>query len=227
MKYYNMKETTLPDLRRAKLFTPVTVCYLIITILLMLFSDFAAKIAPSIIISGDGIMDGKLWTPLTFTFFGGGRCCVLIFVWNTVVFYVLGSYVERQWKSLPFLLYLVVISVLCGITWVLLTSILGHSDAVLFGTQSLGYSLMVVFGLLRRDAYVMIPGGSMKMLHFMLGLLVISGLLCLAAPLYLISLSGALWGYLYMRVQKKIASRRAAPPHFSSKPRGDKFVDLD
>ena len=225
MRLYNTTEVTVPNIRRVKLFMPVTISYLVLCVLFMIFSDFTNKFIPYMVLSFDNITDGRIWTLFTYTFVGG--CCIFPFVFNLVVFFLLGSYIESQWKSLPFLLFIIIISVLSGIVWIMLTPIFRSSEAPEFGTPCIGYAMMVVYGLMRRDKLVMIPGGAMNLLHFMLGLLVISALLTITIPLYLITFCGALWGYLYMVVLKKISIKRANATFSAPQGRGNRFVDID
>lgn len=149
------------------------------------------------------------------------------FVLSTIVIFLLGSYIEGQWKSLPFLLFIFTISVLSGIVWIILTPIFGKSGTPEFGTYCIGYAMMVVYGLMRRNLLAMIPGGTVNMLHFMLGLLAISALMTISIPLYLITFCGAGWGYLYLVMLKKISVKRASTPVIHTQSRGNKFVDLD
>ncbi len=219
MQGYNSMIMPPSNFGRAKLFTPVVTGYLIVSLLLSLLPN-----AISFTLSANRFMHGQLWTLLTFTFVNDG---IVQFVFNAVVVVLLGSFIEKQWKSLPFLLFLGIVSVLSGILWIVITPLAGASEMVAAGSNCLCFAMMIVFGILRRNSYMPFPTGNISILNAMILFLVISALLNLRQPTNLIMLSGALWGLLYMVGLKKLSSKKADTSNYSNKPERKGFVDLD
>jgi uncharacterized membrane protein len=90
--------------------------------------------------------------------------------------------------------------------------------------------MIIAYGFIRRKSLMMLPGTTIKMnvMQVMIICLVISALLQITYPLFLVTFSGAIWGYLYMLVWKKSQNKRVG----YVKPREQKkqyngFVDID
>lgn len=207
------------------LFTPVVTIYLIAAGLLSLICN--TESASHLVLSADNIQSLKIWTLLTYTFF---HCGFLQYGINVVIFLLIGHYVEKEMGKAPFCLFLAVVSILSGLAWVIVSAAIGHPEAIMLGANCLCYAMIIAYGFIRRKSLMMMPGTTVKMnvMQVMIICLVISALLQINYPLFLVMFSGAIWGYLYMLMWKKFHNKRVG----YVKPKEQKkqyngFIDID
>jgi len=168
------------------------------------------------------VLHGKIWQLVTYPFLNGpvGLIC------NGMVILFFGSAVEREWRTASFLLLWLVVTVTCGLLWILLNLLMGYSMAGA-GAGVGGYGLIATFGLLFRGQRFFAFFGTIEAQHIAIGLIAIGVILSLPMPITLVWVAGALVAYVYVKARWSL---RAHPSVRSSLQRSGgkgQFVDID
>jgi membrane associated rhomboid family serine protease len=207
-----------------KLFTPaVTVIIVLMIIGYALFSYARDFVVVHLALSGTGVIHGKIWQFLTYSFFNDGSLCL---VFNAILLLFVGSSIEREWRTGPFVIFLLVVSVTCGLLWVIVNLAFGKNYAGL-GMSACGYGLIAAFGMLfyRRLVFTVLWTVEAQYVSwFLIGVGIVLGI---PQPITWIWVSGAAVGYAYIKLRQQQNFGRAKSRRTGSRDRGGDFVDID
>jgi membrane associated rhomboid family serine protease len=168
------------------------------------------------------VLHGKIWQLVTYPFLNGaiGLIC------NGMVILFFGSAIEREWRTASFLLLWLVVTVTCGLLWILLNLLMGYSMAGA-GAGVGGYGLIAVFGLLFRGQRFFAFFGTIEAQHIAIGLIAIGVILSLRMPITLVWVAGALVAYVYVKVSWSLKARPSVRPGLQRSGGKGQFVDID
>ncbi|MBN2455334.1 MAG: rhomboid family intramembrane serine protease [Sedimentisphaerales bacterium] len=207
-----------------KIFTPAVTSILVLSIigliLSMLMPDFIIKFFA---LSAQGLLHGKVWQLVTYVFVNG-MPINLIFSGLMILF--IGSAIERQWRTASFLMLWLVISVICGLLWVLVSLILG-ANYIGMGAGACTYGLLATFGILNRGKRVLIFMATLEAQYLVIIFIAIGIVLNIMQPIGLIWISGALVAYLYIKLRWRMTERSASRHSQSASGQTGRFVDID
>ncbi len=207
-----------------KLFTPV------VTVLIALYVlGFALTIMAQEFVGAWLLLDpylavrGRVWQLVTYPFFTGSPLQILL---DGIVVLVLGSAVEREWRSRSFLGLWFVVTILCALLWVMVCLITG-TRALLGGMGSGAFGLVGAFGLLfrgRRFLWFLVAMESQTLAYLLIGIGVV---FCIPSPINLVLVLGAPIAYGYVQLIWWLGARQESPATSGSDYRPGGFVDLD
>ncbi len=172
-------------------------------------------------ISTDGLLHGRLWQLFSYGWVHSLQGLLM----SALVLLFLGTSVEREWKTGPFLLLWATVTGICGILWCVVTSVLGM-PAIGTGGMAFTFGLLTVYGYLFRRRKVQLFMWPMESQHMVLLFLAIGVLMSLRQPLSLVWVAGAGVGWLYVKLLQARQDRQATPQESPEEPRKG-FVDLD
>ncbi|MHC4741675.1 MAG: rhomboid family intramembrane serine protease [Planctomycetota bacterium] len=208
-----------------KLFTPaVTVIIILMIVGYALFYYAQGFVLNHLTLSRDGIFSGKIWQLITYSFVNG---CGRDLVFNGLVILFVGSMIEREWSTGAFLLFMLVVSVVCGVLWVIINSIAGVNYGGL-GTGACGYGLIAAFGVLCYRRLIFTILWTVEAQYLAWFLIAVGIVLGIPRPRTWIWVSGAAVGYVYIKLRLRqttgpvVRKRRGG-----GKARGGGFVDID
>jgi len=208
----------------SRIFTPAVSGILVLSVVGFLVYRFAPSFALGTLgLSAGGILRGRLWQFLTYPFLYGSLASL---VFSGLVILFVGSAIERQWRAASLLGLWLVVSLSCGILWVLVNLLTGGS-AVGTGAAACSYGFIAAMGLLYRGARLFVFFATVEAQYLALGLILVNVLLNLANPMMLIWIAGAPVAYLYVRSKwRHLRGRpgRMGPSGQSSRTR---MVELD
>ncbi len=207
----------------SKLFTPAVT----IIIILMITGFVIATYAPGLVgeylaLSSNGVFSGKVWQFITYPFIN--RCPQDIIFSGLIILFI-GSSLERQWYTKSFVALWFVITLGCGLLWVIVSMMFG-GNLLGIGTAGCGYGFLAAYAILNRGRkvfmlFVTIEAHYLAMIFIGIGLVI-----SIAAPLNLIWVSGA--GIVYFYVKYRLQTRyRTVNRNLSKKKNADGFVDVD
>jgi membrane associated rhomboid family serine protease len=176
-------------------------------------------VLPLLALSPSAVLHGQIWQLATYPFVSG--TCGLL--WNGLIVLFVGSAIERQWRAASFLSLWLVVSVVCGILWVLIGLILRQPSPG-SGAYACCYGLIGTMGLLFRGTRYWVLFTTVEAQHLAIGLIVIGLIFSIPAPLSLIWVIGAGVAYAYVKIRLNAASRPVS--RRASAARGS-FVDVD
>jgi membrane associated rhomboid family serine protease len=136
----------------------------------------------------------------------------------------MGSAVERQWRTLPFLGLWAVVSLGVGLCWALVSSLVAGGTP-LAGAGGLVFGLVAAMGVLYRGRRVMFFMATVEMQVLALIVIGIGLLMCIMNPLNLILVLGAPLAYGYVQGIRGIQRRGSDNPGGDFRP--GSFVDID
>ena len=168
------------------------------------------------------VLHGKIWQLVTYPFLNGpvGLIC------NGMVILFFGSAVEREWRTASFLLLWLVVTVTCGLLWILLNLLMGYSMAGA-GAGVGGYGLIATFGLLFRGQRFFAFFGTIEAQHIAIGLIAIGVILSLPMPITLVWVAGALVAYVYVKARWSLRARPSVRSSLQRSGGKGQFVDID
>ena len=109
-----------------KLFTPAVTVILIAMIVSLLLSKFAGGLVVDLFgLSRQGITRGMIWQIVTYSLVNPDP---IQLVFNGLAVLFLGSMIERQWRTMSFVLLWIVVSGICGLFWILLTTLMNFTS---------------------------------------------------------------------------------------------------
>ncbi len=205
-----------------RLFTPAVTAVIVLMVtgfaLLSHAPNFTVK---WLALSADGVLQGRVWQLLTYTFVSNPGPLVF----NALLVLFVGSSVEREWGTGQFALLWLVVAVTCGAVWMIVDLLVEGS---LVGTDASAccFGLIAVFGILFRGRYFLAMFWTIKAQHISWGLIAIGLVLGIQNLITWIWVGGAAVGYAYASFRAIIASSGTAGP-VSSDGRGGGFVDID
>ena len=221
---YTTGQTQMTFPSPTKLFTPGVTAIIVLLIAGMLLSMFAPGFTASFLaISAQNVLHGRIWQLVTYPF-ASGSPMNLIFGGLMVLF--AGSAVEREWRTNSFILLWLVVSVGCGLLWVIVNLLVGR-DFIGMGASGCTYGLIATMGLLFRGRRFFMLIATIGVRFLVLILIAIGILMNIAMPINLVWVSGALVAYIYIKLRWRMASQshRSIPSVERRRP-GD-FVDVD
>jgi membrane associated rhomboid family serine protease len=208
----------------AKLFTPAVTAILILLIVGILLSVFAPGFTIRVFAVGaQNVLHGRIWQLVSYPFVSNSPIN-LIFSGLVVLF--VGSMIERQWRTISFILLWLVITVGCGLLWVVVNLLTGN-NFVGMGASSCIYGLITTMGLLFRDRRFYVFSTAVKLRYLVLILIATGILMNMATPMNLIWIFGALIAYLYVKLCFKMVSKGGRVINPLEQKRGSGFVDVD
>lgn len=207
-----------------KLFTPAVTTIIVLMIIGYTLISYAGDfVINHLALSGAGVIHGKIWQLLTYPFFEG---CSRNLIFNGFLLLFVGSSIEREWHTGPFILFLLVVSVTCGVLWVIVDLLLPRIYIGL-GMSACGYGLIAAFGVLfyRRLVFTILWTVEAQYLAWLLiGIGIVLGI---PQPITWIWVSGAAVGYAYIKLRQQQNVGRAKIRHSAGRDRGGDFVDID
>jgi membrane associated rhomboid family serine protease len=205
-----------------KLFTPAVTCILILLVAGFALLSYASDwVINYFALSAGGILQGRIWQLVTYPFFD---TCGWTLVFDGLLVLFIGSAVEREWRTGAFVLLWLVVSVVCGLVWIIVNAILGR-NFIGMGSASCAYGLIAVFGLLYRRKRFLALFWAVEAQHIAWALIVIGIVLRIPMPITWIWVTGALVAYLYVKLRWRISNAAKAAPSRNYKPQS--FVDID
>ena len=210
----------------SKIFTPfVTTALVLMIIGYALFHYATVFTQDQLCLRTSAILRFKIWQFLTYPFING---CPRSMIFNCFVVLFIGSSIEREWKTVSLVMLWLVVSVVCGLIWVLVKLIFPHNFIGL-GTDSCAYGMIAAFGILyrkKRFIFFFWPAEAQVIALLVIGIGVVIGI---GQPLSWIWVMGALVSYLYIKfiwqwiINSPTKVRRSEDEHT----RGSGFIDLD
>lgn len=221
---YTTGQTQMTFPSPTKLFTPGVTAIIVLLIAGMLLSMFAPGFRTSFLaISAQNVLHGRIWQLVTYPFVSGSLMN-LIFSGLMVLF--LGSAIEREWRTASFVLLWLVISVGCGLLWVIVNLLVGR-DFIGMGASGCTYGLIATLGLLFRGRRFSIFFATIEARYMVLIMIAIGILMNIATPINLIWVSGALVAYAYIKLRWRMASQSHRSIASVEQRRSGSFVDVD
>ncbi len=215
-------QLALPSPR--KLFTPAVTAIIVLMIIGYALISYAGDFVLNYLaLSGNAVIRGKIWQLLTYPFFEG---CSRNLIFNGFLLLFVGSAIEREWRTGPFVLFLFVVSVTCAVLWVIVSLVLARNYIGL-GMSACGYGLIAAFGVLfyRRLVFTILWTVEAQYLAWLLiGIGIVLGI---PQPITWIWVSGAAVGYAYIKLRQQQNAGRAKIRHTAGRDRGGNFVDID
>ena len=206
----------------SKLFTPAVTSILVIMVISLVLSAFSGfPVGDLFGLSRQGLMRGMVWQLVTYSLVNANP---MQLVFNGLAVLFLGSMIERQWRTMSFLFLWLVVSVVCGLAWLLLNTLMG-SDTIAAGANACVYGMLGTFGILFRRRRFFMFFATLETKYLIWILIAIGVLMALSQPLMLIWILGAPVGYGYTKLMWKIGSNRAQT--VSEKTQTSRFADLD
>lgn len=221
---YTTGQTQISFPSPTKLFTPGVTAIIILLITGMLLSLFAGDFTMSFFaLSARNILHGRIWQLVTYPF-ASGFFVNLIFSGLMVLF--LGSAIEREWRTASFVLLWLVISVGCGLLWVIVNLLTGN-NFIGMGASGCTYGLIATMGLLFRGRRFSMFFVTVDSRYLVLILIAIGILMNIATPINLVWVSGALIAFAYIKLRWRMASQSHRRIPSVEQRRPSDFVDID
>ena len=206
----------------SKLFTPAVTVILVLMVISLVLSLFPViPVGDLFGLSRQGLMRGMVWQLVTYTVVNPSPM-QLVFSGLAVLF--LGSTIERQWRTLSFVFLWLVVSLVCGLAWILLDTMLG-SNAIAVGANACVYGMLGTFGVLFRRRRFFMFFATIETKYLIWIFIAIGILMALSQPISLVWILGAPVGYGYTKLIWKIRSERAVTVNDNTQT--SRFADLD
>jgi membrane associated rhomboid family serine protease len=172
-----------------------------------------------------GVLHGKIWQLVTYPFLNGPWGLL----WNGLLVLFVGSAIEREWRTASFLRLWLIVSVSCGILWILV-SLLMNMSVTGCGAGACSYGIIAVMGVLFRRRRFIFFFATLEAQHIAIILIAIGIILSLPvppAPIALVWVAGALVGYAYVKAGWSLRARPSARPRPGRSGGKGQFVDID
>jgi membrane associated rhomboid family serine protease len=208
----------------SKIFTPAVTVILVVMVGSFLFS---ALVNSSIInllgLSRAGLKSMMVWQLATYSIVTNNP---MQLVFNGLAVLFLGSTIERQWRTLSFVILWLVVSVTCGIIWILVNYMFGlDPNNIAVGATPCVYGMLGTFGLLFRGRRFFMMFATIEAKYLVYIMIAIGILMAVMRPLNLVWILGAPVAYLYTKMMWKMRGRMAASEIQNTEK--SRFVDLD
>ena len=221
---YTTEQTQINFPSPTKLFTPAITTIIMLMIIGFALVNYATEfILNNFALIAGYFLHGKIWEIITYSFING---CPWNLIINGMVILFIGSTIEREWGTRSFVLLWLVVAIVCGIIWIIVSLIAGRPFAGI-GSESCVYGIIATFGILYRGTRMWFYFFTVEAQNLALILIGIGIVLSIIQPLNLIWVFGALAAYIYVKLRWRMASpgRRSTP---SAQHRvSDGFVDID
>jgi len=206
----------------SRLFTPGATVILALSVAGFLLFAFAPGAAAGILgLSAGGVLRGRVWQLLTYPFVNNSATNL---VFGGLMILFVGSAVEREWRTASFLWLWAVVSVGCGVLWVVVSVLIG-GNPVGMGSTACSYGLIATMGLLYRGRRFLVLFATVEAQYLVIGLIVIGIILNLGSPMTLIWIAGAPVAYLYVKAKWRYTAAKPVGPG----PQGGsgRFIEID
>jgi len=206
----------------SRLFTPAVTAILIIMVTSLVLSLLSILPVSELFgLSRQGLTRGMVWQLVTYTLMNPDP---MQLVFNGLAVLFLGSMIERQWRTMSFVFLWLVVSVVCGLAWIMLDTFMS-TGGIAVGANACIYGMLGTFGVLFRKRRFFMFFATLETKHLVWIFLAIGVLLSLSQPFMLIWILGAPVGYGYTKLMWKINSERAAS--MNNTKQTSRFADLD
>jgi len=212
-------EFVIPRLRA--FFTPAVTAILILIVIGFAFISYAKDFTANYLaLSAGGVLSGKIWQLVTYSFIETGGLPMLF---DGLLLLFVGSLIERELKTGGFVLLWLVVSIFCGLLWVIVSRLAGANYFGL-GTSPCVYGLIAAFGVIFRTRMFLAFFWMVQARYISWALIVVGIILSIPQPIMWIWVSGALVGYLYIKLWKRIEKASVNTGVQSGR---RSFVDID
>ena len=207
-----------------KLFTPA-----ITTIIVLMIAGFALIHHASgftldyLVLIARNVLRGRVWQLITYSFING---CPWNLVFNGLVVLFMGSAIEREWGTKSFILLWLVVAVVCGVIWMMISLVAGRNFAGV-GTEACVYGIISTFGILYRGTRFWFFFFTVEAQYLALIFIGIGIVLSIAQPISLVWVLGALVAYVYIKLRWRMASQSQRSIPSVEQRRSSDFVDVD
>lgn len=140
-------------------------------------------------------------------------------IWTALMLLFMGSRMEGEWGTARFAVFCIVCTAAAGVVRMLPAP----GNAVLHGSLGFLCALLGAYAWMFRHQRAWVLFTSVRMPHFVIGLLVILALMNIRSPENMLWLSGAVFGFLYARIALQL--QRRAPQTRTPEP--DRFSRID
>jgi membrane associated rhomboid family serine protease len=215
-------QLALPSPR--KILTPVVT----VSILLMIAGYALAKHAPVftagwLALNPQTFWPFRIWQLLTYSFI---NTCGWNLIFDGLIVLFIGSAIEREWRSGSFLLFFLVVSILCGLVWLIVNRIGGWAY-IGIGTEAYAYGMIAAFGLLFRRQKFLVFFWALEGQHLAILLVAMGLVIAIAQPILWVWVGGAAVGYAYVKLLWHRASGAARSRSRPMQRKPGSFVDID
>jgi membrane associated rhomboid family serine protease len=219
----DMREVRFAFPTPEKLFTPgVTIIVALLVAGFLGLSLSREGVFRALALSPWGVLHGKVWQLVTYPFLNG----TIGLLFNGLLILFVGSAIEREWRTASFLWLWFIVSVVCGILWILV-SLLMNVSVTGSGAGACGFGIIAVMGVLFRRRRFLFFFATLEAQHIAIGLIAIGVILSLPNPITLVWVAGALVGYAYLKARWSLMARPAARPRAGRSGGKGQFVDID
>jgi membrane associated rhomboid family serine protease len=146
------------------------------------------------------VLHGSLWQLATYLFVDESGWSL---VWNCSCVLVIGSALEREWRTRSFVALWFIAGIACALIWMavsLVATLTTNREFIGSGADSAVYGLLGAFGLAFRRKRFLFFFWGMEAQYVVLILVAIGLVLGIPHPITWIWVAGAGVGYLYLRV---------------------------
>jgi len=207
-----------------KLFTQGVTLIIVLSIAGFLLSTFAGDLAINFFaLNPQNVLHGRIWQLVTYPFI---HVFPMNLIFDSLMILFLGSAIERGWRTGSFLLLWVVVSVCCGLIWIVV-SLLSGRNLVGMGAAGCAYGIIGTLGLLFRGQKFFVFFGVIEGQYLAMILLAIGVILGITAPINLIWVSGAAVAYLYIKLCWRTAEVKRSGTVSTVRKKLGSFVDID
>ena len=219
---YLTEKTQITFPSPTKIFTPT-----ITTIIVLIIIGFALVVHATnftynnlALITGN-VFQGKIWVIFTYPFINGNP-------WNLIfggfIILFMGSSIEREWGAKSFIFLWLVLSVICGLIWIII-SLVFNKDFIGTGSSPCVYGIIATFGILYRGTRLWFYFFTLEAQYIAMILIGVGAVISIAQPMLFIWVLGALVAYIYVKMRLRPDVPRAISPQDSDDYEG--FVDID
>lgn len=208
----------------SQLFTPVITTLLVLCLLGFTIATYAREWAAAwLVLDPHHLIRGRVWTLLTYPFV---QSCIWWLVFDCFVLLLIGSAVEREWRSRSVVALWLVITIICGVLWTVVCLLLGKR--FFMGGAGPGcFAMIAAFGLLyhgRRFLWLLVTVEAQTFAWILIG---IGLVLCIPNPMNVIAVLGGPLAYGYMRFLWWLSARDQDRMAGGGGYRPSSFVDID
>ncbi len=216
--------TEIEHIPVTKLLTKGVVVLLVLMVAGFILTHYAQNfVFNNLAISVSGIMSGKIWQLVTYPFMERSTWNFLFSGW---VVLLLGSNIERDWRTGAFLAMYLVLALVCGILWVLINAVLGKNFLGI-GSAACAFGIIAAYGLLNRGKKLLFIFATVEAQFFAMLLIAIGIIINIPRPIGLIWLLSVPLAYFYVKLRLNKSRKRT----YGGRQRrsGDLggFVDID
>jgi len=215
-------QISLPSPR--SFFTPAVTAILILFVAFFILNRLDADWAMAwLALNPSKVLQGYVWQVVTYWMIHDTATSLVL---DGSVILVLGSALERQWRSRSFVTLWLVTCGVCGLIWVVVNRI-GHLSYVGTGSSAGCFGLIGAFGLLFRGQRFFFFLATVKAQTLAWILIGLGFVASLSMPIGLIWVLGAAVSFLYIKLLWKAGARSAGLRLGQAPYRPGRFVDID